>query len=1524
MQDQTIQNGQDLARAIRKAPPGARVELSYGEFQGPFLLDKPITIVGQGDGTSLYGQSTPAFIVLSKGVRIESLSIADAFDSEDGTSLLFLDLMGPDLVKVTIYGRMVRMAQEQVIDLGLAQTKQTVHSFLEVEVSGPTEIKQSDTCARWLSIHPSRLETAGKHMLQFSLNAKDIGEEALVLGSFNLVTGGSNQTMWVMARIVNTLPKKPFANIALMMPRSCGARFSEAFVIGKNKFPNQAAASTLDEKQAFIYKDDGVWSIYQPYKVRAATQVNNVALVLGQRQVLNEGDVIRAGGFELKVEAPTGSPDLSINKPTLNLAGAGKTSFILTFNGKAKEKIKIYSTVPWLQATPNEVELTRGGTKEIEVTLFSLGIKPGRLNERGAIMIVSDKEMLSIDASAEVLAEVVRPVCSEFFDFKTVSDWTSSKATVKITNQGSKEWKAKVQSDREWISPEQTEVVIAAGATISLNCKLNQKIETLALQGNQEGILQMDGDGAHLPIKVKAFIQLPTIEPELISPSTALIDFKDVQQGSQGFPATLILKNKGRKEWQPAIKILVPWLEVSERSFILAGGGQKSLIVQVTDKAPVGKHSINPAIVIEGQGKQINLQVNLLVSPPPPPTIEINPTALNFGVFSNWRDAAPQQMSIKNIGTMAWEGRITNTIPWVDIFPLGDKISIGPGSETTLTFRTNSKIVENKYQIPAGIILEGSVGSCPISVQAEYKLEMLLSLSATKVDFGEIEPGGKIPPKKLTLKNKGGKDAVISVKVDPSIPWLSAGPLTLSIPKGEAAEVEICITDNVEKTVGMTRVEKAVQLACAGFEQWIEVAFTISEARLQLDMSEITFRLNEGVDPASAGQAIIVTNISHRAWQGSIASKDSCVSVTPTSLNLEPGNSASVIISPNAEVWKNGLGEKFLGRIITFEKTAQSIGVWVTIKKNEPARLEINPSKLDFGQVNEETCKDQIQHLVMKSKRPWEANLEFTTGNWFESEVKTLRGNANQLVTVNFRLNENFQSRKPGVYWGEVRVVSPGIECPPVPVRVEKVEIPFLVECQPTAAELILPTKDKSPLRQRVIVQNKSTKGWDLNLSVSESWLKVEPARLSLPAAAEGEFEIWVGNGESLENGEYQTQVTLQSGRNIVKYPIQVAVGPATWEIAGPQYIAFDSIVRDAWNNVKPQKLQFINISNKPIELLLKVTKGEEWLEIPARLNLPAGEGSSKEIEVRLAKGGGDFRKVGRNEAMIEITGAGHKVRVPVMVTIRSGDIIIEHNQDVRRVDSISVSPNELTFDLSEKMLKDWENIPAQFVRLTNHTGAEITVNVMVKANLLSVEPANQVLLSAGEWKEIAVRIKQNLFNRLTPGEEVDLPDAIQIGSIYGSQKIRLMMKWVAESSVHPIDLIKPTRTTDGPMETTKVVLTTGTETLVKSPPIPPSTPDGGDLDIFPPRLILEWAEGCTRVLTITNRGKTPLVLKIQTLKWLQVQGSPEVVCQPGSITKLTFAVTQNTPFRPIGEDPRGILIDCNGYVTPVAVALET
>lgn len=798
-------HGVELRRKIREAQPGDVLHLEHGiEYEGPFVLDRRISLVGHGDATQLFARGGPAVVVLAPGIRLEHLGITDAIDPDGGTCLLVERQAGPVLVDVRTEGRMAAVSREQVIDLGDFLPQQQGLSFLHVEVAGPSIVSCGESSARWLwagvgdNLDKS-LPAAGHHLLRLGCDARMIGTGGLAVGELRIATGSEVRTLWVTAQVLAEQPPDLLiGDIALRLTKGPLIRFSEGFVIGRGRFPLLPAVSSLEEKQSILLREaGGVWSLFQPWKTRVPTLLNGVPLALGQRRLLRTGDRIRAAELELAVEAFRGPAAFSVASPLVDLGVAdgrpARGGLQIRSHAAGKTKLTILPTVSWLHVDPSAVELKKDETRDVRVnwTDAVTSLPPTRHRERGALLIQGKNETLCVDATVEVLADFIAPRGAGSLDFGTVVDWEKAGASVNIGNGGTQVWRPAVKVDGDWLTSDCSSLTVPPGTDVALSVRLNEKVLDLPPVGDQVVTLRLEGDGALLELRVTARLQLNTGPiPRLISPP---LDFQDVRNPEGASPMTVLIHNRGRRDWQAALRA-VPWLEVPA-GLVVPAGKQKSFVVCLNDRLPVGSNIVKDAILLHGEGKELAVEVR--VCHHPVPKIRASRHRIDFGEAGSSESAV--RISLLNEGSL--EGSLSvraDALPsWLDVRPRSVTIPRGGKAELEVRLTAEAdRLLPGVHRVERAIVLEGEgVGIPPLEVSLTappYGLEVepreLLLAVEKGADLSVLR-------REVRLHNRGRR--LWAGRVETLVPWLEVEPRQVVVAPGEALDVIVRATDEV-------------------------------------------------------------------------------------------------------------------------------------------------------------------------------------------------------------------------------------------------------------------------------------------------------------------------------------------------------------------------------------------------------------------------------------------------------------------------------------------------------------------------------------------------------------------------------------------------------------------------------------------------------------------------------------------------------------------------------------------------------
>jgi len=1036
MINKTISRGIELKRRIETSKKNEIITLpllqsDFGEYSGPILLNKPITLIGKGDKTPIFGKGGPAIVVLSPHVKLIEIEVADSFDVLNGISLLVREGCRPSLDRVTINGQIMTMNQEQLIDLGDFFPGQQTSTYFEIEVLGPSRIKCLGSSEKWLTVYPNNLPTSGKYMLQFTCDGGKLGADSFAVGGVEISSGSSVKTLWVMVHALPALPAKLFTiPIALLLGKDHRIRFADGFLIGRKRFPGIPAASSIAERQAIILKEvvNGTWTIYQPWQTSNPTIVNGQTLFQGRRIPLQDGTVLRMGALELKVEAYKNNGYLSVDKGFLNIGAIGDTSndrgFIVNYSGK--DKVKINVTVPWMEAKPDNLDFTKEGAKEIvvNVTPAAAVLPIKKFRERTAILVQAKNETWSLDVNLDIKPESVSPRSSlSLVKMENVTDWSKAKASFMLYNDGTRDWKPSIRADCDWLIVEPANILIPAGRSANLNFSLNQKVENLLSPSEQKSSVLFDGDGASIKIHVTVGLQIKKAVPTI---DVSLIDFKELNDVSQVLPVTLVLRNKGDKEWRANISSKVLWIDIlSDSFFILPGGAQKTILVKLNDKLQVGESLISDALLIDGEGKSLSVGAKVKLTPPAP-DVEIFPRRIDFGEVDDLNLAQEQKISFRNRGNAEWSGTLRKSIPWLEISIAPDSsIKCSQKSELSISVRIAGEIPEGKHDIPDAIFIEGPGGPYILPLRIAYLPTP--KIRSESADFGIINSSKFSPAMIIPIYNDGNKNWE-NVKISTNVPWATVVPDSLSIPKLSRADISVSLNESVDKLLaGNYYKTDALILSGAGILLPIEIKFSLPVIELQaldkddIGVKEIKFPFEYADEVPFLQEEIIVHNNGRRSWSGNIKSLATWLKVKPESATIDAGERLNIVIQTTDDIKTLDAGERIFGKLILFENSSLVLDVRVNVNKLLPKShfLDFDPSPLDFGRIGDGEGVQRSSIIAIYSDLDWQAKIQ-PQDNWLTPTEVNLSGRAGETSFLSVKINENALKLYKGIYWSEL------------------------------------------------------------------------------------------------------------------------------------------------------------------------------------------------------------------------------------------------------------------------------------------------------------------------------------------------------------------------------------------------------------------------------------------------------------------------------------------------------------------------
>jgi hypothetical protein len=730
MASASFKHGEQLRSQIKAASAGETIRLEVGrEYQGPFIIDKALTIVGQGDRSPLFAKNSPCFVILAAGVRLEHLVVAGP---KQEVGILSTPNAHPRLVEVNVLGRVEMTTPEQVIDMGDLLPKQHTNCFIELDVPGPTRLRCADNSARWLRIWPEDLPAAGKHLVQVICDAKVLGNNAIAVGKLDLEVGTEKRTYWVTVNVLAEVPPKLLSGPIALEQAGHPIRFGESFLIGKDRLIGAPNAGSLAERQAIVLKEatTNTWALFTPWQTALPTQLNGRPLAPGQRVLLQAGDTISVERLALKVIVPPANGIYSADKALVDLGAcdaASEQSVQIRYNGAGRDRARIYTTLPWLKAAPAEIELVQGEIREVKLqpALGGISLPPGKQRERSAILVHGSRETLSLDVSYEPQAAQILPRVEGTCSFGLIGDWTKGNVTVMVANGGSKDWQPTITLDQDWLAAERPALTIPAGQSAPLVMRLTDRAAKLPCGVEHTARVTLEGAGVKLPLQFSVRLRDPNVVLEL---NPALVDLT-ISDWSGSLPSGA-LQVTNLTDHPLVINALsaLNWLTVTPSQMTCPPGQPAALLVQLNPAEAKGLrpklYNLPDAIVIKAEGKErlVGLKVNILQAPPAATGKTATPAAaqpldfsfsvseIDLGTILGWTARMPEQkIQIRHNQPQAITLTVCSGVPWLLVRP--DHFACPPegGTFSVEVARDQAaKTLRDKtYQLSDGITIEG-------------------------------------------------------------------------------------------------------------------------------------------------------------------------------------------------------------------------------------------------------------------------------------------------------------------------------------------------------------------------------------------------------------------------------------------------------------------------------------------------------------------------------------------------------------------------------------------------------------------------------------------------------------------------------------------------------------------------------------------------------------------------------------------------------------------------------------------------
>lgn len=721
-------HGSRAWHALRGLDPGAEIELMVGEYEGPFVIDRPLRVVGQGSGSVLWARRGPVIIVQSPGVSLEHLAIEATFDSQD-LAILAEPQTNPVLKDVTVRGQFRDMTTSHdswqlppVIDLGDLVPQQLFTTFVAVTLTEPIVV---DTDIEGLRATIEFAGPTGQCWLCLEYAPQYLRPETLVRGQIQLAGSTNTRRIWVIGRVL-PVSAQPVPQVQLMLTNGKKQIFiTNGFMLGKSQLSGMPGSQTIGERQSYIAKNvDGSWGIIQHMGTLPRTRLNGELLWSAQRRSISPGSLIQVDQLTLKVEAVTKPPQQSIGPLTLDLGTVSlfdqASPGLITLKNNARQtwNAQVVRTVSWLRVNHPAIQCKGKSQNQVVVELdpSARHLPAGRYTAPSGILITDGDRWWPVDVTVNLtLPQICLVVEPATVDFSLVNPWVKLPVqTVKLHNNGQKDWQGTVSASAPWalLSPEQ--IVCAAGAEVQIQVSLSaDTLQMLPPGTNQpQEALVIEGTGQRLV--VTGMFEVEERQTRIdIAPQ--VLDMGVITK-TEPYPAKeLSARNAGLKAWDGKVTITVPWLSAMPHEFRCASGQEASIKITVNSliqHLPFGPLTGQGIVLIEGH--QVRQSIDIIGVLAEPKAQIVVPQMLDFGTVAG-QAATQQSLRIENNGSKDWTSTLRSTLHWLEVRPTSFTCQANSAVEIVVTLMPTAPVASSGYQPNAiQIVGEGETYSLAV------------------------------------------------------------------------------------------------------------------------------------------------------------------------------------------------------------------------------------------------------------------------------------------------------------------------------------------------------------------------------------------------------------------------------------------------------------------------------------------------------------------------------------------------------------------------------------------------------------------------------------------------------------------------------------------------------------------------------------------------------------------------------------------------------------------------------------------
>lgn len=839
-------SAEELRLTVLTAPAGTNITLPAGEYEGPLIIDRPLRLTGQGpypDSVVIWATRGPAVIVRAAQVELTNLSVmltSEAGRHHDPT-VWYAPGCQPQVLKTEIEGRMELMGSShnqagwqlpELINLDELRPNYPVSLSLTIETPAATRLSAE---LAGIKISPAELPAGGPHDITLDIPKNQLKPEVMLAGQLILEAQGEVRTVWVIGRVLSeTEFKQKWVQPQLILNGQNGHKYAcgKGLWLGRQTLASEPGSFRLNDTHTYLSSDASqAWYLWQPVAVRPATKIDGQPLVVGQRKLLQGGEMIEIGALKLTVDQHTTSLPLTVaDKVDFGKLSQQNSVALTVENNRSLVKWagSLQATVPWIEIPQPQVTCAGGSTSQLPIQLSpqAAHLSPDSRHYPGALMLQGRNETWFIEARIEVDAPP-EPITVQprrlYFGRVTQPPVYQQ---LRLRNHSGADWQGTIQTTVPWLTVARSTLHCPAGQEITIELSLNDHLATLP-----EGKFETDdgliitGQEISIPIGIKMIYHKPqvklTVQPDRL-------DFGPISQWPGPPSQTIHIRNQGQQAWRGQVETTVPWLTVQPTKVNCPASDEVTLTVSLNEqlqKLSAGQQQAHQAIKIRGDDKTFILPAQLVIDPPP---VRFDKTNLKLTMEAD--KPITQQLYLINDGETSWQGEISRTAPWLKVSPM--TIVCPPEKQMPLnltipatvrqTYQAGQPVRDNRAVVVSGLGQTLTVGVHLEITEQQPEPDFLINFETV------AKMTDSLPTYTFNLTNE--RPWPMTGRVYVNAPWLTVTPDTFSCPAHQSQPIKVQLTSAIRQLApGDYHEPKAFIIHSGGQTYLFQVEFTLTE-----------------------------------------------------------------------------------------------------------------------------------------------------------------------------------------------------------------------------------------------------------------------------------------------------------------------------------------------------------------------------------------------------------------------------------------------------------------------------------------------------------------------------------------------------------------------------------------------------------------------------------------------------------------------------------------------------------------------